>query len=109
MPQMVVPSPSPPAAAVATEASNMDESASLSSTSASAASAGSAEQDSDAEDDPGQLLNMWLGELNTLKKVRLETQPFLPRPFALSPSQKSVASYSVFPKKEEEKPLLLLF
>ncbi len=30
----------------------------------------SVEVDSDTEDDPGQLLNMWLGELNTLKKVR---------------------------------------
>ena len=28
-----------------------------------------ADADSDAEDDPGQLLNLWLGELNTLKKV----------------------------------------
>ena len=28
-----------------------------------------ADADSDPEDDPGQLLNMWLGELNTLKKV----------------------------------------
>ena len=32
--------------------------------------AASVEVDSDTEDDPGQLLNMWLGELNTLKKVR---------------------------------------
>lgn len=30
-----------------------------------------ADADSDTEhDDPGELLNMWLGELNTLKKVR---------------------------------------
>ena len=34
-----------------------------------AASAAAADPDSDAEDDPGQLLNLWLGELNTLKKV----------------------------------------
>ena len=33
------------------------------------AAAGAADPDSDAEDDPGQLLNLWLGELNTLKKV----------------------------------------
>ena len=33
------------------------------------AAAAAAEPDSDAEDDPGQLLNLWLGELNTLKKV----------------------------------------
>ena len=26
--------------------------------------------DSDAEDDPGHMLNVWLGELNTLKKVK---------------------------------------
>jgi hypothetical protein len=32
--------------------------------------AAAADPDSDAEDDPGQLLNLWLGELNTLKKVR---------------------------------------
>lgn len=25
--------------------------------------------DSDVEDDPGHLLNVWLGELNTLKRV----------------------------------------
>ena len=31
--------------------------------------AAAADPDSDAEDDPGQLLNLWLGELNTLKKV----------------------------------------
>ena len=30
---------------------------------------GAADPDSDPEDDPGQLLNLWLGELNTLKKV----------------------------------------
>ena len=36
---------------------------------ASAAAAAAADPDSDAEDDPGQLLNLWLGELNTLKKV----------------------------------------
>ena len=29
------------------------------------------EADSDNEDDPTKLLNQWLGELNTLKKVRL--------------------------------------
>ena len=34
-----------------------------------AAAAAAADPDSDAEDDPGQLLNLWLGELNTLKKV----------------------------------------
>ena len=34
-----------------------------------AASVAAADPDSDAEDDPGQLLNLWLGELNTLKKV----------------------------------------
>ena len=33
------------------------------------AAAAAADPDSDAEDDPGQLLNLWLGELNTLKKV----------------------------------------
>ena len=33
------------------------------------------DQDSDTEDDPTKLLNQWLGELNTLKKVKynLET------------------------------------
>ena len=30
---------------------------------------GNNDPDSEPEDDPGQLLNMWLGELNTLKKV----------------------------------------
>ena len=35
-----------------------------------AAAVTAADADSDTEDDPGQLLNMWLGELNTLKKVR---------------------------------------
>ena len=34
--------------------------------------AGAGDPDSDAEDDPGQLLNLWLGELNTLKKVSAE-------------------------------------
>ena len=34
-----------------------------------AAAVAAADPDSDAEDDPGQLLNLWLGELNTLKKV----------------------------------------
>ena len=34
-----------------------------------AAAAATVDPDSDAEDDPGQLLNLWLGELNTLKKV----------------------------------------
>ena len=34
-----------------------------------AIAAAAADPDSDAEDDPGQLLNLWLGELNTLKKV----------------------------------------
>ena len=36
---------------------------------AMAVAAAAADPDSDAEDDPGQLLNLWLGELNTLKKV----------------------------------------
>jgi len=27
------------------------------------------EEDSDPEDDPGKLLNLWLGELDNLKKV----------------------------------------
>ena len=31
---------------------------------------GHEENDSENEDDPGHLLNVWLGELNTLKRVR---------------------------------------
>lgn len=35
-----------------------------------------AEVDSDTEDDPGRLLNVWLGELDSLKQVRVHYSTF---------------------------------
>ena len=64
MPQLAIPSPA---------TSNVSESAAPtmadSPTSAVPGGTATAEPDSDPEDDPGHLLNVWLGELNTLKKV----------------------------------------